>query len=58
MYFYGTSWRIYTMVTPHETMNLPRVTGHYLESRILSIRMDNDAEFSSCGFNYLHGLED
>jgi hypothetical protein len=35
-----------------------KLQAHYLESRILSIRMDKDAEFSSCGFNYLDGLED
>lgn len=35
-----------------------KLHAHYHESRILSIRMDNDAEFSSCGLNDLHGLED
>jgi hypothetical protein len=35
-----------------------KLQAHYLESRILLIRMDKDAEFSSCGFNYLDGLED
>jgi hypothetical protein len=35
-----------------------KLQTHYLESQILSIHMDNDAEFSSCGFNYLPGLED
>jgi hypothetical protein len=35
-----------------------KLQAHYHESQILSIRMDNDAEFFSCGFNDLHGLED
>jgi hypothetical protein len=35
-----------------------KLHAHYLESWILSICMDNDVEFSSCGFNDLHGLGD
>jgi hypothetical protein len=32
-----------------------KLQAHYLESRILSIRMDKVAEFSSCGFIDSHG---
>jgi hypothetical protein len=68
-YFHGIHWRIYMMVTRvlmstwnHAFTTIMRevikLHAHYHESRILSIRMDNDAEFSSCGLNDLHGLED
>jgi hypothetical protein len=50
----STQNHAFTMIM-RELINLH---AHYLEIRILSIRMDNDVEFSSCGFNDLHGLED